>query len=534
MEKYTVGVDFGTLSARAVIVSNETGKIVSSSEYSYPHGVMTESLPGGAPLGENFALQHPKDYVAALGATVKAAVKESGINPENINGIGMDFTSCTMLPIDQAGKPLCLKEEFMNEPHAYAKLWKHHGAEKEAEKITALAKERGEKWLRLYGGKVSSEWMLLKIAETLSSSPKVYDAADEFIEAADYLTLVLTGNKVKSSCMAGYKALWQKSGGYPDGEFMATIDPRLRDLVKTKLKYPVAPCGSLAGEISEEGARLTGLLPGTKVAVPIIDAHSALPAAGIAEDGKLMCIIGTSSCHIIMDRKTKVLPGICGAVEDGIIEGYTAYECGQAAVGDIFSWFMRNSLPESICGEARKSGKSVFALMAEKAEKVPAGSNGITVLDWWNGNRTPYADYSLTGVMAGLKLTTRPEEIYRAILEATAFGTRRILKLYEDGKIKVREVYASGGIAEKDAFLMQIYADVLGREIKVPVGSYAASRGSAVLAAYAAGNFSSPAEAASVMADKEFKRYIPDMKKTAEYEVPYKKYLELSDYFSGL
>ena len=181
MEKYTVGVDFGTLSARAVIVSNETGKIVSSSEYSYPHGVMTESLPGGAPLGENFALQHSKDYVAALGATVKAAVKESGIRAENINGIGMDFTSCTMLPIDQAGKPLCLKEEFMNEPHAYAKLWKHHGAEKEAEKITALAKERGEKWLRLYGGKVSSEWMLPKIAETLSSSPKVYDAADEFI-----------------------------------------------------------------------------------------------------------------------------------------------------------------------------------------------------------------------------------------------------------------------------------------------------------------------------------------------------------------
>lgn len=532
MSKYSVGIDYGTLSARAILVDMANGNICAEAEYAYPHGVMDSMLPDGTPLEKNSAFQHPKDYLDAAEYTIKKIVADSGVKSADILSLGIDFTACTILPVDENGIPLCFYDEFKSEPHAYVKLWKHHSAQNEADLITKLAKENKQDWLELYGGKVSSEWLFPKMLETLNKAPRVFDRASRFIEAADWLVYQLTGKEVHSSCMAGYKGMWNLKDGYPSAEFLEKVHPKLKNVVGTKVSENVLPTGSKGGEIDERGHKLVGLSVGTAVAVPIIDAHSALPAAGIVSESVLMAIIGTSICHIIMNKEPNPVPGICGMVQDGVIPGFAAYEAGQAAVGDIFAWFIDNCMPYTYVENAKKSGLSVFDYMTEKAKEVPPGSNGVLALDWWNGNRTPYADYDLSGMICGLTLTTKPEEIYRALIEATAFGTKRILDLYTDNGVDVKGMYASGGIAQKNPLLMQIYADVCGMKIQVPTGRQAAAKGGAILAACACGYYNTFKAAADAMADKEFVEYIPKTDNTKQYARVYEKYCELSEYFA--
>lgn len=530
MGKYSVGVDFGTLSARAVLVELETGNEISESTFKYPHGVIENDYFDGITLPKTTALQHPQDYVDALTYTVKELFKDGCVTTDDVVGLGIDFTASTVLPVMEDGTPLCFLDKYKNEPQAYVKLWKHHSAEPEADEITALAIEKGEKWLDIYSGKVSSEWMFSKLLETKHKAPSVYDDTVYFLEAGDWIAWLITGNKTHSSCMAGYKGLWNAESGYPSNEFWSSLG--LDNVVGTKISENVIPAGSKAGAINENGYKLTGLKEGTAVASPLIDAHAAFPCAGIVEPGKMLLILGTSACHIIMDENDCDVKGICGKVKNGIVEGYVAYEAGQSGSGDNYDWFIKNCVPASYVKEAEKLGVGIHDYLTEKASELRIGQSGLLALDWFSGCRTPYADYGLTSMILGLNLNTKPEEIYRAILEGTVFGTKRILELYEEGGIKVNEIIAGGGIARKNPFLMQMYADVIGKEIRIAKSTQAGAKGSAVLGSVVGGYFASLKEAAEKIADGCDITYTPNTENTAKYEKLYVEYKTLCEYFA--
>ncbi|NMA95896.1 MAG: ribulokinase, partial [Clostridiales bacterium] len=449
MAKYSIGIDFGTLSGRAVIVNVTTGEEIASEIYEYPHGVMDEILPSGERLDHDWALQHPQDYIDVLKNTVPKLLQETGINPSNIIGVGTDFTACTLIPVKADGTPLCFLPEYINEPHAYAKLWKHHSAQDEANKVNEIAKNMGEDWIDIYGGKVSSEWVIPKIWQVLDEAPQIYDAADKFIEAGDWITWQLTGVESRNSCAAGYKAFWNKRLGYPSNEFFRALDPRLENVVDNKLSRDISTLGTKAGEIDDRAAILTGLKTGTAVSVSNIDAHAGVPAAGIDGPGKMFIIIGTSTCHLTLSEEERRIPGISGVVEDGIIPGFFSYEAGQTCVGDHFEWFIENCLPAIYLEEAKRQGMNVHAYLREKVECQRPGESGLLALDWWNGNRSVLNDADLSGMILGMTLQTKPEEIYRALVEATAYGTRVIIDTFKEYGVPVDELYAAGGIAHK-------------------------------------------------------------------------------------
>ncbi|MBS0010540.1 MAG: ribulokinase [Bacteroidales bacterium] len=535
MEKYVIGIDFGTLSGRSVIINTANGDEMASSVFDYPHGVMDSELPDGTALGLDWALQHPDDYLEVMNKTIPDVLKQSGVSPEDVIGVGIDFTACTLMPVRADGTPLCKLSEYATEPNAWVKLWKHHAAQAEASKLNEIAEGQGQKFLERYGGKISSEWLVPKVWQTLNEAPEVYHGADRFIEAADWVVWQLTGREMRNTCTAGYKAMWHKQDGYPDDAFFASLHPDLKDLVRSKLASELYPVGTRAGEITAEAAVLTGLKEGTAVAVANVDAHVSVPAVGITGPGKMLMIMGTSTCHMVLGEKEKTVPGMCGVVEDGIIEGYFAYEAGQSCVGDHFQWFVDNCTPAEYLTEAGQKRMDIHELLTEKASALKPGESGLLALDWWNGNRSVLVDVDLTGMMLGLSLATKPEEIYRALVEATAYGTRMIIDTFENNGVPVDELYAAGGIAEKNPFIMQIYADVTNREIRISGSPQAPALGSAMFGAVAAGRaqggFDNIFEAATVMARVRDKIYKPSVEKVRVYDKIYNEYRALHDYF---
>ncbi len=527
-----IGVDFGTLSARAVLVDAENGKELCSAISEYEHAVLDKVLPSGKPLKAGTALQVPKDYIKSLSKAVKTVVSEAKADPCDIIGLGIDFTSSTMLPIFEDGTPLCESESFSDEPHAYVKLWKHRTADKEADEITELARKSSEKWIKSYGGRLSAELMLPKILETKRCAPKVYDAAYRFIEAADWLSLILTGKETASPVFAGYKALWSAENGYPSNEFFARLG--LDGIVGTKLFDSVSPsiAGS-AGRLNEYGSALTGLPVGTVLALPMIDAHASLAGINATGSGEMVMIIGTSVCHILNSSEKNDVDGIFGYVKDGVFPGLYTYEAGQSAVGDMFDWFVKNSIPAAYEKEAAENGESIHSLLVRKAKDLGIGDSGIVALDWWSGNRSILADYSLKGMIYGLTMTSTPEEIYRALLESVTFGARVIFEQYTAFGIKIDKVTATGGIANKNELLMQIYADVLKRDIHIAESTQSGALGSAVYAAAAAGAYPSIEAAAAKFAKAPAKVYHPIPENAKKYDALYKKYRALHDYFAN-
>ena len=532
MKTYTIGIDFGTLSGRCVLVDCSNGREIAEAVYQYPHGVMDDCLPSGKKLPPLYALQHPEDYLQVVRITVPAVLDKGGISPEQVVGIGIDFTACTILPVNKEGVPLCMLEKYVDTPHAYVKLWKHHAAQPEADELNDLASRRDEEWLKVYGGRVSSEWALPKILQILREAPEIYEETARFMEAADWLVSKLVGKEIHSLPFAGYKGLYHNNA-YPSNDFMVALDKGLDGIVGTKLSENIVDFSALAGVLGREGAELTGLPEGIPVATPQIDAHAAMPALQITEAGELMLIMGTSACHIVNAKTTENVKGICGYVQGGVIPGLTTYEAGQAAVGDIFDWFVKNCVPASYENEANDRGISIHKLLREKAKALPAGSGGIIALDWWNGNRTPYVDGTLSGVIVGLTIGTKPEQIYRALIEATAYGTKRIIDIYEASGIEINALYAAGGIAEKDELLMQIYADVTGREIKLSGTAQACAYGSAVLGATNDPEYENDVKLAATKLKKiKNVTYKPNEEDRAKYEKLYAKYVELSEYFA--
>ena len=527
MKTYTIGIDFGTLSGRCVLVDCSNGQEVAEAVCQYPHGVMDDCLPSGKKLPPLYALQHPEDYLQVLRETVPSVLKKAGISPDQVAGVGVDFTACTILPVNKEGTPLCMLAQYADEPHAYVKLWKHHAAHAEADELNELAECRDEAWLKAYGGRVSSEWALPKILQILREAPKLYNETARFMEAADYLVSKLVGKEIHSLPFAGYKGLYHNNA-YPSNDFMTALDQGLDGVVGTKLSEKIVDFSAPAGTLCQEGADLTGLPVGTVVAAPQIDAHAAMPALQITDAGELMLIMGTSSCQIVNAGESKDVSGICGYVPDGVIPGLVSYEAGQSAVGDIFDWFVKNCVPAAYAQEADARNINLHTLLTEKAERLAIGETGLVALDWFNGNRSVLDDARLSGVILGLTLATKPEHIYRALLESTAYGTKMILDTLA---FPVHTIKVAGGIANKNALMMQIYADVLGIEIGVCQSTQAGALGSAIYGAVAAGVYPDFASAAKAMGAPVAKIYTPNPENQKAYEKLYAEYVTLHDYF---
>ncbi len=536
MSKYSIGVDFGSESGRAVLVDVSDGREVAESVLLYPHGVIDRTLPStGVSLPPDWALQDPSDYIEVFRSTIPEVLRTSGVSPDDVIGLGIDFTACTMLPTRRDGTPLCLLPDWRAEPHAWVKLWKHHAAQPEANELNRIAAEGGFSFLARYGGKISSEWMIPKIWQILDEAPAVYEAADRFLEAADWVVWRLTGSETRNSCTAGYKAIWSKREGYPPREFFRSLDPRMEDLVDRKLSRKISNIGDRAGGLTAEAAAWTGLLPGTAVAVANVDAHVTVPAVGVTRPGTMVAIMGTSTCHMVLGEGEKPVPGICGYVEDGIIPGYTGYEAGQSCVGDHFAWFARTCVPAAYEREAESRGVSTLELLEEKAARLRPGESGLVALDWWNGNRTVLVDVDLTGLLVGMTLATKPEETYRALMEATAFGTRVIVETLRAHGVAVDRFVAAGGLPNRSPLLMSIYADVLDMEIRLPAARQAPALGSAMFGAVAAGvsagGYDTIFSAAERMARLRDEVYRPDPDRSKVYDALYTEYLRLHDHF---
>lgn len=536
MTKYTIGVDYGTQSGRAVLVSLADGKEIADHVTPYKHGVIDTVLPdSGIELGHEWALQHPNDYLEVIATSIPAILNDSGIDPKDVIGIGIDFTACTMLPVDASCQPLCFHDDVKDNPHSWVKLWKHHAAQPEANRINEIAEQRGETFLSRYGGKLSSEWMLAKAWQILNEAPEIYEKADMFVEATDWVISQLTGNFLRNSCTAGYKAVWHKQEGYPGKEFFQALDPRLERFVETKLRGKVVPLGTKAGGLTKKMAALTGLPEGIAVAVGNVDAHAAVPAMGVVEPGKMAMIMGTSICHMVLGSEEKEVEGMCGVVEDGIIPGFYGYEAGQSAVGDIFEWYVEEAVPAYAQKAAQKQGVDIHRYLEAKASALQPGESGVLALDWWNGNRSVLVDTELGGLLIGMTLQTKPEEIYRALLEATAFGTKMIVEAFQKNGIEIHELYACGGLPQKNKLLMQIFSDVTNLPIKIADSKHTPALGAAMFAAVAAGKegggYDTILEAAEKMARVKDEVIKPVPENVILYAKIYEEYKRLHDYF---
>lgn len=533
--RFALGLDYGTESARAVLASVEDGREAASAVFPYPHAVMDRELPNHTPLPDDWALQHPRDYIDALAFLVPAVMRDAGASPEEVVGIGVDFTACTPLPVDANGEPLCFQPGFSENPHAFVKLWKHHAAQPEADRLTALLAAHDPDRLARFGGKVSSEWLWPKIAQVADEAPEVFEAAARFVEAGDWIVERLTGRVTRSACQAGYKAMWGAESGDVSDEILTELHPALKGIVGGKVSADVSPVGTRAGALTEAMAEMLGLTAGTPVAVALIDAHSAVPAAGIDAPGDMLMIMGTSLCHITLGHEMAALRGIAGVVKDGVLPGFFGYEAGQPAVGDIFFWLVRRFTPPAYYEEAKERGLDIFALLGEKAAAIPPGGTGLLALDWWNGNRSTLQDADLTGMIVGLTLDTRAEEIYRALIEATAFGTRVVLDAFTSQGVPVDRLTGAGGLAEKNALLMQIYADVTERRIRVADSAQATALGCAIHGAVAAGadggGYDSFTDAISAMGGVKDVEYVPNEAASVVYRRLYAEYQRLYQMF---
>ena len=529
-EKYVIGVDYGTLSGRAVVVRVSDGAELGAGVLNYPHAVMDNKLAStGASLPPEWALQDANDYVAVLKSAVPEALAAAGISASDVIGIATDFTACTMVPVIEDGTPMSNLPEFNSRPHAYVKLWKHHAGQPQADRINELARERGETWLSRYGGQISSEWELAKGLQLLEEDPEIYNRMYKFVEAADWIVWQLSGKYVRNACTAGYKGNLQ-DGHYPSREYFAALNPDFAGFAEDKIAHEIGQLGDAAGFLTEEAAGWTGLPAGIAVAVGNVDAHVTAPAAKATEPGQMVAIMGTSTCHVMNGATLSEVPGMCGVVDGGIVSGYYGYEAGQSGVGDIFAWYVQNQVPGSYYSEAEARGLSIHEHLTELSAGQKVGEHGLVALDWHSGNRSVLVDHELSGVLVGATLSTKAEDGYRALLESTAFGTRKIVETFRDSGVPVTEFVVAGGLI-KNAVLMQMYSDILNLPLSVINSSQGPALGSAIHAAVAAGAYESVGAAAEAMGSLSKGVYQPVEGRAKAYDLLYSEYELLHDYF---
>lgn len=484
-ESFAIGVDYGTESGRVLILNLKTGDEVGVATVNYPSGVIDTHLPStGKALLPDWALQDPRDYLTVLSRGIPEALRTSGIDGSSVVGLGIDFTSCTALPVTADGTPLSYLEEWRDDPHAWVKLWKHHAAQPYADRLNEVASERNDAFIARYGGRLSSEWYFPKLLEIWDQDRPLYDAADAFLEATDWVIWQLTGTLARAACSAGYKACWSSADGLPPLGYFEAAYPGFSD-PSAKLGKTFYPLGTRAGTLRADLAAKYGLTPNVAVAVGNVDSFVSVPGAGVEEAGVFVMVVGTSICDMVIDRTQFFVPGITGVVEDGILPGYFGYEAGQPAVGDMFAWFVERVLKRDSDDPAQI--RKIFSGLEDGAAKIAPGSTGLVALDWWNGNRSILADADLSGVIAGLTLSTTKEQMFRAMLESVAFGTRRIVENFNEHGVEVHEIVACGGIAERSTLLMQLISDTTRLRVSTPVSTQVPARGAALFGAVAAG-----------------------------------------------
>ena len=500
-EEYLIGLDYGTESARGVLVDVRTGRVEASHTHFYRHGVMTQALPNGTKLPPEWALQHAPDYVEAA-----EIILHKLANGKTVRGIGIGFTASSPLPARADGT--ALSALLPDEPHAYVKLWKHHAAQAWADRINTS----GAAFLKDFGGKLSSEWLLPKAAQIAEEAPRIWAAADRFIEAGDWMVWQLTGREVRSAGFAAYKAQYRSGVGYPEG-----VVPGLLE----KLGEPVG-VGAPAGSLTQAWRQRCGIEGEAIVAVAVIDSHIIMPAVGATEPGTLVGALGTSAAYLLLDDEPRPLPsGIEGVARDGVLPGFWCYEAGQAGFGDTLAWFVR-TFPRSERLEEN------FARYNEAAGMLRPGQNGLVALDWWNGCRVPHGDSLLSGLLMGLNLKTSAADIYRALLESLCYGARNVVDYLAAGNAPIKRIVLASGLSQKNPLLMQLMADVLGRDIAVPQLAHATAIGAAIHGAVAAGVVPSYTEGARRYGATEFTHYRPDPNAFAVYENLYRQYRTLS------
>jgi L-ribulokinase len=530
-QKYVIGIDYGTLSGRALVVSAVDGLEKGTAVKEYTHGVMDRTLTANRDeaLPPDFALQVPEDYIEVLRDAVPAALDDAAIDPDDVIGIGIDFTSATVIPTLEDGTPLNELDKFEGNPHAYVKLWKHHGGQDQANRIAKLAQDRHEPWLARYGGLISSELLLPKVLETFEKAPDVYKHAAFFVNALDWIVWRMTGNLVYAAGDSGYKRMYQ-DGRYPSKDFLQALNPGIVDLFEEKMKGEIRPLGAKAGGLTEEFATIMGLKPGIAVAVGNIDAHVTAAAVNAVEPGQLTAIMGTSSCYVVSGPEPKEVPGMFGLVDGGIVDGLWGFEAGQTGVGDIFAWFVDTCVPPAYFEEAENKDVDMHTLLTQKAADQEVGEHGLVALDWHNGNRSILVDNDLSGLMLGTTITTTPEDQYRALLEATAFGARTIIEAFQNAGVEITEFVAAGGLL-KNQFLMHLFADVTRLPLSTAVSAQSGSLGSAVHAAVAAGAYPDVPTAARAMGGKVTAAYVPSEERAKQYDELYAEYKQLHDHF---
>jgi L-ribulokinase len=516
---YAIGVDFGTESGRAALLDLASGEVLATSVVRYPSAVIDRTLPStGERLPDDWALQDPDDWVTVVEQALPEVIKTAGIAPDAVVGLGVDFTSCTVLPVTSEGVPLCTLEEWRKRRHAWPKLWKHHAAQPIADRLNDVALERGESFLERYGGRISSEWYFPKLIQVWLEDREIYDECDGFIEATDWIVWWLTGTECRQTATAGFKAMWSPAEGLPPTAYFEAAYPGF-DRPGEKLGDNFVPLGARAGTLRPEVAKKVGLPESVAVAVGNVDAWVSVPGVGVEDPGTFVIVIGTSICDMIVHPEETRLPGITGVVKDGILPGLYGYEAGQAAVGDMLAWFV----------EKLAEDPGSYETLEKAAAEFAPGETGLVALDWWNGNRTILADADLTGAIFGLTLQTTRAEIYRALLESIAFGSRRIMDNFEEYGLALSEVVACGGIAERSPLMMQLLADTSGRRVHVPEVQEIPARGAALFGAVAAGVYDDIGAAITATRPERVRTYEPDLDAKKTYDRVYEIYRTLYD-----
>ncbi len=526
---YSIGLDFGTLSVRALLVDVSDGSEIAASVSEYACGVITGVLRGGSPLPEGYALANPPDYLSAMKNAVEGVLRESGINARDIVGIGIDATSSSTLPTDGEGSPLSLR--FPAHPHAYLKLWKHHGAYEQALYLQKAARQRKEAWLPYYGNGVYCELFLPKALETAMADPEVWKACACYLELGDWIVWRLTGRLTRSVSIAGCNSFWRETPGWPDEALFSAAAPGTGPVTQ-KLGGDMLCLGQAAGGLTASMAAELGLYEGTPVAAAMIDSHASVSGCGASRPGDLTAVLGTSACYLLNALQERPVQGISASAYETLSCGLYGYEGGQSCVGDALDWFLRSCVPGRLEAEAAEKGIGLHALLSQKASALPLGSGGVRALDWLNGARSPQRDPNLRGVFAGLSLQSGTPAMYRALLEALCCGARRVIECYAAAGLPVTRLFATGGIPHKNAFFMQLLSDVLGMEIRVSQSGQTSALGSAIMGAAAGGRYGGVRECIARMASPVRTVYRPGVRK-ADADALYRDYLRLAEKFEN-
>lgn len=537
MGRILIGADFGTYEVRVTAVDIKTGQMIGISSTGYESGVLDKLLPNARLLPKNFALQNPSDWLVAFSQATNKLIMDTGIPQSEIISLGISFTSCTAMPVDDGGMPLALKPEFAENYHAWPKLWRHHACIPQAERLTDIAIDRGEPFLEYCGGKISPEWLWPKLLETIEQSPELIPHIAYYIESGDWIVWQLTGNQIRNQCASGYKACWVEGLGYPSNEFFAHASIDLARIAENQRDIPVAQPGRLAGRLLPEMAQSLMLPPGLPVAVAVVDAQVGVLGSGVHEPEIMVMVMDTSNVHLLMSQEERVFIGFAGLVKDGILDGYWGYESGQPASGDIFDWFRNILAPIELFERAKEDDVDETVVMDRWLTETPIGANGLLALDWWNGNRSVLMDSKLSGMILGFTLGTTPAQILRAIAESLAFGTRKIIENYATNSMPIKRIVATGSMPFNFPSLLQIYSDICNIEITVPDTPHSIARGAAILGGLSVGvenlGFKTRKEYFGTMVPPVFDRFTPSILSVEKYNILYNKWLKLHDWLGG-